>query len=66
MADLIKENGDVSSVAQYLGRIKGVWRPCPSTMGAQMKGPSTRIDLMKQHAGMDFQAMYPAGGPPEG
>jgi ABC-type glycerol-3-phosphate transport system substrate-binding protein len=65
MADLIKENGDVSSVSQYLGRIKGTWRSVPSTMGAQMKGPSTRIDLMKQHAGLDFQGMYPAGGPPK-
>ena len=65
MAELIKENGDVSSVSQYLGRIKGVWYAVPATMGAQMKGPSTRIDLMKQHAGLDFQEMYPAGGPPK-
>ena len=65
MADLVKENGDVSSVAKYLARIKGTWRAVPATMGAQMKGPSTRIDLMKQHAGIDVVAMYPAGGAPK-
>lgn len=65
MADLIKENGDVSSVAKYLAQIKGKWIAVPSTYGAQMKGPSTRIDLLKQHAGIDIQAMYPAGGAPK-
>jgi ABC-type glycerol-3-phosphate transport system substrate-binding protein len=30
-----------------------------------MKGPASRIDLMKQHAGIDIQAMYPAGAPPK-
>lgn len=65
MADLIKENGDVSDVAKYLGRINGKWVAVPSTFGAQMKGPSTRIDLMKRHAGIDVQAMYPAGGAPK-
>jgi ABC-type glycerol-3-phosphate transport system substrate-binding protein len=28
-----------------------------------MKGPCSRIDLMKQHAGIDVQALYPAGAP---
>ena len=35
MADLIKENGDVSSVVEYLGRIKGRWVAVPATMGAR-------------------------------
>ncbi len=65
MADLVKENGDVSSVSKYLAQIKGRWMAVPSTYGAQMKGPSTRIDLMKQHAGIDVQALYPAGGAPK-
>jgi ABC-type glycerol-3-phosphate transport system substrate-binding protein len=65
MGDLIKENGDVSEVAKYLARIKGSWRAVPSTFGAQMKGPATRIDLMKAHAGIDVQALYPAGSPPK-
>ena len=65
MADLIKENGDVSDVAKYLAQIKGKWCAVPSTYGAQMKGPSTRIDLMKQHGGIDVQALYPAGAAPK-
>ncbi|MGE3916282.1 MAG: ABC transporter substrate-binding protein [Hyphomicrobiaceae bacterium] len=65
MTDLIKENGDVSDVAKYLGKIKGKWVAVPSTFGAQMKGPASRIDLLKQHAGIDVQAMYPTGGAPK-
>ena len=65
MADLIKDNGDVSEVAKYLAKVKGKWRAVPSTFGAQMKGPATRFDLMKQHAGIDVRALYPAGGPPK-
>ena len=37
----------------------------PATVGSQIKGPCSRIDLMKQHAGIDVQAMYPAGAPPK-
>jgi ABC-type glycerol-3-phosphate transport system substrate-binding protein len=65
MADLIKNNGDVSSVAKYLAQINDTWRAVPNIYGAQMKGPSSRIDLLKQHAGIDVQAIYPAGGAPK-
>ncbi|MFZ0852236.1 MAG: ABC transporter substrate-binding protein, partial [Hyphomicrobiaceae bacterium] len=65
MGDLIKQNGDVNGTVQYLGRIGGKWVAVPATVGSQMKGPVSRIDLMKQHAGIDIQAMYPAGGPPQ-
>ncbi len=65
MADLIKKNGDVSSVAKYLAQINGTWRAVPNIYGAQMKGPSSRIDLLKQYAGIDVQAIYPAGGAPK-
>ena len=36
----------------------------PATIGSQIKGPCSRIDLMKQHAGIDVQAMYPVGPRP--
>ncbi len=32
----------------------------PATSGSQYKPSQARIDLMKQHAGIDIQAMYPA------
>ena len=34
-------------------------------IGSQIKGPCSRIDLMKKHAGIDVQAMYPAGEAPK-
>src|SRR5439155_4598723 len=34
-------------------------------VGSQIKGPCSRIDLMKQLAGIDVVAMYPAGSPPK-
>jgi ABC-type glycerol-3-phosphate transport system substrate-binding protein len=65
MGALIKQNGEVSAITQYLGKINGKWLGVPATMAAQFKGPTSRIDLLKQHAGIDVQAMYPVGGPPK-
>ncbi|HEY4169222.1 MAG TPA: extracellular solute-binding protein [Reyranella sp.] len=65
MADLVKENGNVNPTVEYLGRIKGKWVGVPATVGSQIKGPCSRIDYMKQYAGIDVQAMYPAGSPPK-
>ena len=64
MAELIKQNGRVSGTVEYLGKIGGQWIGVPATVGSQIKGPCSRIDLMKQHAGIDVQALYPAGAPP--
>ena len=63
---LIKQNGDgqrhrrVSRQGQ-----RQVARACRRRIGSQIKGPCSRIDLMKQHAGIDVQAMYPAGSAPK-
>jgi ABC-type glycerol-3-phosphate transport system substrate-binding protein len=65
MGDLIKENGAVNATVEYLGKIDGRWLAVPSTAGSQMKGPVSRLDLMKQHAGIDIQAMYPPGEVPK-
>jgi ABC-type glycerol-3-phosphate transport system substrate-binding protein len=65
MADLIKEHGKVNGTVEYLGRMKGTWRVVPATVGSQIKGPCSRIDLMKSLAGIDVQAMYPAGSAPK-
>ncbi len=65
MTELIKQNGAVNGTVEYLGRDKGRWLGVPATVGSQIKGPCSRIDLMKQHAGIDVQAMYPAGGAPK-
>ena len=62
---LIKENGAVNATVEYLGKIDGKWLAVPATVGSQMKGPCSRIDLLKELAGIDIQAMYPAGAPPK-
>ena len=44
---------------------RGMALGVPATIGSQIKGPVSRLDLMKQHAGLDMQAMYPAGQAPK-
>lgn len=61
MEPLIKQNGKVNETVEYLGRAKDKWLGVPATAGSQVKGPCSRIDLMKQFANLDVQAMYPAG-----
>jgi ABC-type glycerol-3-phosphate transport system substrate-binding protein len=65
MKGLIEKNGAVNKTVEYLGRSDGKWIAIPATIGSQIKGPCSRIDLMKQHAGIDVQALYPAGSPPK-
>ena len=65
MAELIKVNGAVNGTVEYLGRAGGHWLAVPATCGSQIKGPCSRIDLLKAHAGIDIQAMYPAGSAPK-
>jgi ABC-type glycerol-3-phosphate transport system substrate-binding protein len=65
MDQLIKQNGKVNATVEYLGKVDGKWLAIPATVGSQFKGPCSRIDLMKKHAGIDVQAMYPAGAEPQ-
>jgi len=65
MAELIKLNGKVNPTVEYLARADNRWLAVPACVGSQIKGPCSRIDLMKQLAGIDVVAMYPAGSPPK-
>ncbi|MGB8398505.1 ABC transporter substrate-binding protein [Bradyrhizobium sp.] len=62
---LIKLNGEVNGTVKYLGKAGDKWLGVPACIGSQIKGPCSRIDLMKKHAGIDVQEMYPAGSPPK-
>src|SRR5438477_6705370 len=62
---IIKENGDVNDTVKYLGQASGKWLGIPACIGSQIKGPCSRIDLMKKYANIDVQEMYPAGSPPK-
>jgi ABC-type uncharacterized transport system substrate-binding protein len=65
MAELIRQNGSVASVFEYLGRQRGHWIAVPATAGSQLKVPCARIDLFKQHVGLDLTQMYPPNAPPD-
>jgi ABC-type glycerol-3-phosphate transport system substrate-binding protein len=62
---IIKQNGEVNGTVTYLGQANGKWLGVPASVGSQIQGPCSRIDLMKKYADIDVQAMYPAGGPPK-
>jgi ABC-type glycerol-3-phosphate transport system substrate-binding protein len=65
MTDLIKVNGKVNPTVDYLAKTTGKYVAVPTCVGSQIKGPCSRIDLLKKHAGIDLLAMYPAGGAPK-
>ncbi|RTM12233.1 MAG: extracellular solute-binding protein [Bradyrhizobiaceae bacterium] len=65
MDAIVKENGAVNDTVKYLGQANGKWLGVPACIGSQIKGPCSRIDLMKKFANIDVQAMYPAGSPPK-
>ena len=60
MGRLTQKYGAVNPASEYLGKVDGRWHGIPATSGSQYKGSAARIDLLKQHAGIDVQAMYPA------
>jgi ABC-type glycerol-3-phosphate transport system substrate-binding protein len=65
MGPIVAENGAVNGTVKYLGQLDGKWLGVPACAGSQIKGPCSRIDLMKKYAGIDVQEMYPAGAPPK-
>jgi ABC-type glycerol-3-phosphate transport system substrate-binding protein len=65
MTQLIALNGEVNGTVKYLGQLDGKWHGVPICLGSQIKGPCSRIDMMKKYANIDVQEMYPAGGPPK-
>jgi ABC-type glycerol-3-phosphate transport system substrate-binding protein len=60
MNQLIKQYGPVSPAVEYLAKIKGGWHGVPATPGSQVKPCCSRIDLYKEHAGIDVQEIFPA------
>jgi len=63
MREAIAANGPVNPVVDYLAKRDGRWFGVPATPGSQIKGPCSRIDMMRQYAGLDVTAMYPPEGP---
>jgi len=64
MGPLIKKYGPVAPAAEFLSKKDGHWIAVPAVTGTQVKPPCVRLDLFKQHAGIDIQAMYPVNKAP--
>jgi len=60
MGRLIQKYGAVNPAAEYLGKQDGKWVAIPAVAGTQTKPACVRFDLMKEHAGIDIQEMWPA------
>ena len=62
--NVVAKNGPIDPAVEYLGKQDGKWLGVPMTRGTLLLGCCSRIDMMKKHAGIDVQALYPAGKPP--
>ena len=56
---VIDKAGPISPVAEFLAKAEGKWFGIPTTVGSQIKPCCSRIDLYKQHAGIDLQKIFP-------
>ncbi len=59
---LIGKYGNITADGEYLFKQEGTWLALPSPAGGNHSYPVVaRMDLFKEHAGIDLQAMFPAG-----
>ena len=65
MQPLTAQYGEVVSVVEHLARQSGRWIAVPATPGSQLTVPCARIDLFRQHVGLDITRMYPPRAPPD-
>ena len=56
---LVKEHGPISKNSEYLATDHGKWMAVPTITGSQVKPCCSRLDLYKQHAGLDLQKIFP-------
>ena len=64
MKDILARNGAVGPENEYLAKPKGKWLAVPGYSRHAVSHSCSRIDLMKEHGGIDLLAMYPAGAQP--
>jgi ABC-type glycerol-3-phosphate transport system substrate-binding protein len=63
MGPLMAANGKISPGIEYVAKQAGHWIGIPSCVGSPTLPSAGRIDLFKQHVGIDITEMYPAGKP---
>lgn len=59
--EMTKKYGEYNPNAQYLAKLNGHWRAVPTSVQDQSFPMVTRFDIWKEHAGVDVQALFPAG-----
>mgnify|MGYP001208011967 CR=1 FL=1 len=64
MKDVLAANGPIDPAVEYLAKYEGRWLGVPTTHGTLLLATCSRFDYMKQFAGVDVQALYPAGKAP--
>jgi len=64
VAKVVAKNGPIDPAVEYLGKYEGRWLGVPMTRGTLLLGCTVRFDMLKEAAGIDYQALYPAGKPP--
>src|SRR5215475_7818965 len=64
MQEVLARNGPVGAAIEYLAKPKGKWLVVPGIRGTLCLTGCSRVDLMKEHAGIDLLSMFPAGGEP--
>ena len=57
---LTKDHGQIANISEYLAKHEGVWKGVPTIVGSQVKVCCSRLDLYKEHAGIDLQKIFPA------
>jgi hypothetical protein len=56
------ENGPYTSAASHLAELDGAWRAVPMAQGSFTYPMVSRIDLFKEHAGIDVLELFPIEG----
>ena len=56
---LLQKYGQIAMAAEYCAKVDGRWLAVPTCYGSTAAATCARIDLFKEHAGLDLQKMYP-------
>ena len=59
--EVVKANGPFTDTASYLCRHDGTWRAVIAPTGSHTYPMVSRLDLFKEHAGIDLLELFPAG-----
>ncbi|MCC6918624.1 MAG: extracellular solute-binding protein [Alphaproteobacteria bacterium] len=60
VAEVEKAHGRYAETAMFLCRFDGTWKGIPAPTGTHTFPMVSRLDLLKQHAGVDLQQVFPA------